>query len=148
MNHTTHPMSAPELVALVDDLMREKEASAREETAATLLRLIKMAATPAPAPAPAPTLESMTFTSVLNVYTLAPTARVLDLNAHLDNRLAQLSAILQVTVGGGFEEHGRDVQDSFLLLASSLADECHELHEAAQFLTCQTDAARAHGEAA
>jgi len=67
---------------------------------------------------------------VLGLYHVAPSASKTDIINQLQARLAQLSAMLCTTYGGGFETFdnwSEDVKDNYLWGCATMADECREL---------------------
>ena len=91
-----------------------------------------MKTNPDPAAASATKLPFNFPSKAVHVYQIAEAASDFDVSCMLETRLAQLSAMLAVTYGGGgesFRENSDIVQDHFLWACSYMATECNELFQ-------------------
>ena len=82
------------------------------------------------APADSPQSLPLTFTASLKIYGVRPDAKASDLHDHLSARLSQLSAMLMMSYGAGFESfsnYNHTIQENYLWACSSLAVECEDL---------------------
>lgn len=80
------------------------------------------------------------FTAATELYQLNPQASNTELCDQLTARLGQLTAMLTIVHGAGFEAFSgwnEEIQNNYLWSCSMLADECHEL---AGLISPSTDA--------
>lgn len=122
-------IQAAELATLAAQLVSAADHSAREAVAARILAQLQAAAASTTAPTE-PKPQPLRFTSTTGIYGVMPECSAFDLRDQLDARLSQLSAMLTMLCGAGFEgfaQHNQTVQSNILWCCSSLADEAQEL---------------------
>lgn len=125
---TTTDTKAADLAELARQLVNAGEARAREEVAQRICSVMAQAKAEAQPPAPEPRL--LGFPATMGVYSMSPRASSDDVYNHLSARLSQLSAMLAMTFGGGYEAFKSNsdcTQENYLWACSMLADECEEL---------------------
>lgn len=124
---------AATLANLASELVQSGEANARENAARRIGAVLNEALQASPALAKPPAAQMMNFTAASGVYALAPDACADDVHAQLSARLSHLAALLQMTMGAGFEaftNYNATTQENYLWTCSTLADECEDLLDA------------------
>lgn len=79
---------------------------------------------------PQPNDRTINFAASVRLYQLHADATPMDVQDQLNARLSQLSAMLMMTVGAGFEtfnDWSDKIKEDYLWACSMLADECKDL---------------------
>ena len=74
--------------------------------------------------------SAVTFTAAGAIYQVHPDAKTMDVQDHLSAKLSQLSAMLLLIYGGGFEsfnDMNETHRNNYLWSCFMVADECKEL---------------------
>ena len=118
-----------EATDLVSACVAEREAEAREILVSRMVRWMVSQALPVANETQKPPKE-LRFDATGALYALRQSATALDCHDQLTARLAQLSAMLEIIKGQGFETfscYNDDVQENYLSACAMIGRECEEL---------------------
>lgn len=143
---TTPDPAVAEVSAIISELVGSAEGRAREEVARRILAMLKQSAK-APTSPPAPSAEQLLQHTIGHkLYALSRDVTADDVQTQLSARLSQLSAMLRMTMGAGFqafEQYNEATRENYLWTCSTLADECEELLDTLSELHAEERAATA-----